>query len=82
MANVDTIDDRWIGGTTLWFDGDKRYGFVTGDNGENSFLHFSVLQKNRIRPVDMLAGTRVEYISTHIAGKEAPTITKIRIIKT
>ena len=81
MAVMETTTDRWLPGTTLWFDGAKHYGFLTGDNGEKIFLHFSVLQKSRIRPLDILAGTRVEYISTRIAGKESPEITKIRIVK-
>lgn len=31
-------------GTVKWFNGEKGYGFITRENGEDVFAHFSAIQ--------------------------------------
>ncbi|HHU55271.1 MAG TPA: cold-shock protein [Acholeplasmataceae bacterium] len=36
-------------GTVKWFNGDKGYGFITMENGEDIFVHFSAIQTNGVK---------------------------------
>ena len=31
-------------GTVKWFNAEKGYGFITGENGSDVFVHFSAIQ--------------------------------------
>jgi cold shock CspA family protein len=48
---------RFQGKITKWFD-DKGYGFITSDQGENVFLHFSAFKSTGLRAN---VGDRVSY---------------------
>ena len=32
-------------GTVKWFNAEKGYGFITGENGSDVFVHFSAIQE-------------------------------------
>ena len=46
-------------GIVKWFDSDKGYGFIENDNGEDVFVHFSVIKKQGFRALE--AGQKVMY---------------------
>lgn len=46
-------------GTVKWFDEKKRYGFITGDDGVDVFVHRSGLSMNEIQGLQ--SGQRVSY---------------------
>ncbi|WP_120003222.1 cold-shock protein [Nesterenkonia muleiensis] len=59
-------------GKVKWFDADKGFGFVAGDDGQEVYLHSSALPSS----VDALkSGTRLEYgIADGRRGKQALSV--------
>ena len=39
-------------GTVKWFNGEKGYGFVTRENGEDVFAHFSAIQGDGFKTLE------------------------------
>ncbi|GGJ84158.1 cold-shock protein [Pilimelia anulata] len=58
-------------GTVKWFDGDKGFGFIAVDGGQQEvFVHFSEIQSEGFRTLD--ENQRVEFEITQGAkGKQA-----------
>ncbi len=48
-----------VQGTVKWFNASKGYGFISQENGEDVFVHYSALQSDGYRSLD--EGQRVEY---------------------
>ncbi|HSU67904.1 MAG TPA: cold-shock protein [Tepidisphaeraceae bacterium] len=46
-------------GTVKWFDSKKGFGFILGEQGEDVFVHFSVIQGDGFR--SLKDGEPVEY---------------------
>ena len=46
-------------GTVKWFNAGKGYGFISRENGEDVFVHFSAIQSNGYKSLD--EGARVEF---------------------
>ncbi len=46
-------------GTVKWFNGDKGYGFIARESGEDVFVHYSAIQSSGYR--DLAEGQRVEF---------------------
>lgn len=64
-------------GTVKWFAGDKGYGFISGDDGKEVFVHFSDIQSDGYRSLE--EGQRVSY-ETAVAekGLKAATVVIIK----
>ena len=55
-------------GTVKWFNADKGYGFITVDNGDEVFVHFSEIQGEGFKTLE--EGQKVEFEVTQ--GNRGP----------
>ena len=39
-------------GTVKWFNGDKGFGFITRENGDDVFAHFLAIQSDGFKTLD------------------------------
>ncbi|AFT81119.1 cold-shock protein [Leuconostoc carnosum] len=63
-------------GTVKWFNGEKGYGFVTRENGEDVFAHFSAIQGDGFKTLE--EGQAVEFeVESSDRGLQAANITKL-----
>ena len=46
-------------GTVKWFNPDKGYGFISRDDGDDLFVHYSEIQKDGFKTLD--EGQAVEF---------------------
>jgi len=46
-------------GTVKWFDSKKGYGFITADNGQDVFVHYTGINGNGFRTLE--EGERVSF---------------------
>jgi cold shock protein len=46
-------------GTVKWFKAEKGYGFITGEDGTEVFVHFSAIQSEGYKTLD--EGQKVTY---------------------
>jgi len=46
-------------GTVKWFNADKGYGFISPEQGEDVFVHFSAIQASGYRSLE--EGQKVEF---------------------
>ena len=62
-------------GTVKWFNAEKGYGFITGEDGNDVFVHFSAIQGEGFKSRD--DGQAVPYDLTEGArGMQAATVVK------
>ena len=64
-------------GTVKWFNGDKGYGFISREDGDDLFVHFSEIQMDGYKTLD--EGAAVEFeITTGDNGKlQASNVVKL-----
>lgn len=55
-------------GTVKWFNGEKGYGFIERENGNDVFVHFSAIISDGFRTLN--EGQRVEFIVAQ--GEKGP----------
>ena len=65
-----------VQGTVKWFNGQKGYGFITKDDGQDVFVHYSAIQGQGFRSLE--EGQRVEFeITQGPKGLQAANVSKI-----
>lgn len=60
-------------GTVKWFNGEKGYGFIERENGEDVFVHFSAIQGTGFRNLE--EGQPVTFEVTQ--GAKGPQATNV-----
>lgn len=63
-------------GKVKWFNPEKGYGFITSDDGEDIFVHYSAIAGQGFRSLE--EGQRVEFdVATGRKGLQATNVTKV-----
>lgn len=60
-------------GTVKWFNDDKGFGFISGTDGKDVFVHFSAIQAQGRRT--LREGQSVEFIVTN--GQKGPQASEV-----
>jgi cold shock protein len=63
-------------GTVKWFNGDKGYGFIAVDGGQDVFVHFSAIAGSGYRSLE--EGQKVEFDITQ--GQKGPQAENVKVI--
>lgn len=61
-------------GSVKWFDAKKGYGFITGADGKDVFVHFSEIQSSGFKTLE--ENDKVEYELGE--GKQGPCALKVK----
>ena len=66
------MSEQRLQGTVKWFNAEKGYGFISQENGDDLFVHYSEIQGAGYRTLD--EGARVEFVAIEAvkACKPAP----------
>ena len=64
-------------GTVKWFNNQKGYGFITGEDGNDVFVHFSGLNMEGFKSLE--EGASVEFDITD--GAKGPQATNVTVVK-
>jgi len=63
-------------GTVKWFNAEKGFGFISQENGEDLFVHYSQIQSNGYRTLE--EGAKVEFeITQGKKGLQASDVTVV-----
>ena len=65
-----------VQGTVKWFNGQKGFGFIERDGGEDVFVHFSAIVGEGFRNLN--EGDRVEFVVTE--GEKVPQAQDVVVI--
>ncbi|MFZ5967966.1 MAG: cold-shock protein [Bacillota bacterium] len=60
-------------GTVKWFNGEKGYGFISRENGEDVFVHFSAITMDGYKTLE--EGQAVEF--EVVQGEKGPQATNV-----
>ena len=63
-------------GTVKWFNGDKGYGFIAVEGGQDVFVHFSAITAGGYRSLE--EGQKVEFDITQ--GQKGPQAENVQVI--
>ncbi len=65
-----------MNGTVKWFNAEKGYGFITGEDGKDIFAHYSAIQGEGYKSLEN--GQKVSFDVTQGArGPQAANIVKL-----
>ena len=64
-------------GTVKWFNADKGFGFITRDEGDDVFVHYSALNSQGFKTLD--EGARVEF--EVVDGAKGPAASNVTVVE-
>ncbi|KPV44834.1 cold-shock protein [Alicyclobacillus ferrooxydans] len=64
-------------GTVKWFNGDKGFGFISVEGGDDVFVHFSAIQSSGFRTLE--EGQRVEF--EIVEGQRGPQAANVVVVR-
>ena len=64
-------------GTVKWFNNQKGYGFITGEDGVDVFVHFSGLNMEGFETLEENQAVEYEVVN----GEKGPQATNVTVIK-
>lgn len=63
-------------GTVKWFNGEKGFGFISVEGGDDVFVHFSAIQGDGFKTLE--EGQRVEFdVEQGARGPQATNVVKL-----
>ena len=63
-------------GTVKWFNAEKGYGFITGEDGADVFVHFSAIQADGFKTLE--EGQAVEFdVVEGPRGEQAANVVRL-----
>ncbi len=62
-------------GTVKWFKNEKGYGFITGEDGQDVFVHFSAIEGEGYKSLE--EGQQVNY--DVVQGDKGPQASNVRL---
>ena len=65
-------------GTVKWFNAEKGYGFITGENGSDVFVHFSAIQGEGFKTLE--EGQKVTF-DTEQDPKNSKKLRAVNVVK-
>jgi len=70
------MSEERLQGTVKWFNAEKGYGFISQENGDDLFVHYSEILGTGYRSLD--EGARVEFVAVEgRKGKQASAVSVI-----
>jgi cold shock protein len=67
-----------VQGVVKWFNAEKGYGFISRENGDDIFVHYSAIEGSGYRTLEQ--GNQVEFELTQgPKGEQAHRVTKIDV---
>ena len=64
-------------GTVKWFNPEKGYGFISQNDGEDLFVHFSEIKKDGFKTLDEGAAVAFDVTTGQNGKLQASNVTKI-----
>ena len=64
-----------INGTVKWFNSEKGFGFITGEDGKDVFVHFSAIQDEGFKTLTEGQGVEFEIVEG-ARGPQASNVVK------
>ncbi len=62
-------------GKVKWFNPDKGYGFIEGEDGEDIFVHFSAIQNEGFKTLDEGQDVEFDVVEGNGGKKQASNVT-------
>lgn len=76
MLNFTLGGTQMSTGKVKWFNAEKGYGFITDENGQDVFVHFSAIQADGFKTLD--EGQEVSFdVQNSDRGPQATNVVKL-----